>query len=254
MTTTRSIPRHRTHRRTPLRIVALGAVVVFASPLVACASTASEAAPIAKASPPPQIVLPEKASGRHMAMPVGSRTPSEVALYRSMQNLWQQHMEWTYAAVAAFAVDSPTFPATADRLLQNQADIAKAIEPVYGKAAAERLTTLLQDHIKGAVAILTAAKAGDPVAQGTAVAEEYANARAIGDFLADANPDNWERADMEAMMETHIDQTLVYATDMLTGDYAAGIAHYGEAEAHMVEMGDMLSAGVVAQFPDLFTK
>ena len=82
---------------------------------------------------------------------------------------------------------------------------------------------------------------------------EYANATAIGDFLADANPANWDKADMEAMMTMHIDQTLVYATNMLQGDYAQAIANYGVAEAHMLEMADMLSAGVIAQFPDQFT-
>ena len=76
--------------------------------------------------------------------------------------------------------------------------------------------------------------------------------QAIGDFLADANPANWDKTDMEEMMTMHIDQTLVYATDMLQGDYAQAIANYGLAEAHMVEMADMLSAGVIAQFPDQF--
>ncbi|MEO6627105.1 MAG: hypothetical protein ABIP03_00905 [Aquihabitans sp.] len=253
MTTTRSIAHHGSRRRTPLRVAALGAIVALASPLVACGSTASEAAPINQPSRPP-VVQVEKDAGHHMNMPDGSRTPSESALYQAIQNLWQQHMEWTYAAIAAFAVDSPTFPATADRLLQNQVDIGKALEPVYGKDAAGKLTALLQDHIKGVVAILTAAKAGDSVAQNQAVADEYGNAKAIGDFLAEANPSHWEQADMEAMMKTHIDQTLVYATDLLTGGYAQAITHYGEAEAHMVEMGDMLAAGMIAQFPDLFTK
>ena len=116
----------------------------------------------------------------------------------------------------------------------------------------DRLTTLLQEHISGAVAVLTAAKAGDSDALNQAVTAEYANATAIGDFLADANPANWDKTDMEEMMTMHIDQTLVYATDMLQGDYSQAIANYGLAEAHMVEMADMLSAGVIAQFPDQF--
>ncbi len=184
----------------------------------------------------------------------GTRNASQNALYKGMQTLWMQHMEWTYAAVAAFAVDSPGFPATADRLLQNQVDIGNAVRPFYGDAAADQLTTLLQDHISGAVAILVAAKAGDSAAMDQAVTAEYANAKAIGSFLGDANPANWPKADMEAMMATHIDQTLAYATDMLNGDYAQAIVDYGTAESHMVEMADMLSAGVIAQFPDRFTK
>ncbi len=179
---------------------------------------------------------------------------SEVELYQAMQTLWQQHMEWTYAAVAAFAVDSPGFAATADRLLQNQVDIGNAVKPFYGDAAGDQLTKLLQDHITGAVAILKAAKAGDAEAQDKAVTAEYENAKEIGDFLATANPRNWKKTDMEEMMKTHIDQTLVYATDLLKGDFALGITDYGKAESHMVDMGNMLSAGVIAQFPRKFRK
>jgi hypothetical protein len=218
--------------------------------LAACGSSGNDEAKAAEAAP---TATAAAAEAHEMGTPAGTRTASESAVYQAMQNLWQQHMEWTYAAVAAFATDSPAFPATADRLLQNQVDIGEALVPFSGEEATDQLTTLLQDHITGAVAILTAAKAGDSAAQETAVAEEYANAREIGAFLAAANP-SWDKAEMEGMMETHIDQTLVYATDLLKGDYVNAIAHYGEAEAHMVEMGDMLSAGLVEQFPEEFAE
>lgn len=246
---------HHAPRRAPVRFAALGALLVFASMFTACGSDDSDGAKAGAATTTTVDSSPDTTMAGHpMATTVGTRNASEAALYAAMQNLWQQHMEWTYAAVAAFTVDSPGLSATVDRLLQNQVDIAQAVEPFYGPEGTQQLTTLLQDHIKGAVAVLTAAKAGDSAAKDKAVADEYANAAAIGDFLASANPDNWDKADMEAMMKTHIDQTLVYATDMLTGDWAQGITDYGKAEAHMIEMSDMLSAGVIAQFPDKFTK
>jgi hypothetical protein len=98
---------------------------------------------------------------------------------------------------------------------------------------------------------LTAAKAGDSAALDTAVAAWYANANQIGDFLAAANP-NWNKTDMESMMQLHITQTIAYASDALTGDYTKAIADYGIAEQHMQEMGDMLSAGLIQQFPKNF--
>lgn len=248
----------------------IAALVLSASLLAACGSTESgagdavEAAAPATAAPAPtaapatvpaETTSAETTSPAADSMPMSDqgRTASQSALYQGMQTLWQQHMEWTYATIAAFATDSPTYPATVDRLLANQDDIGNALKPLYGDDAGDALTALLKDHITGVAAILTAAKAGDAVAQTAAVDAEYANARAIGDFLATANPDNWSKDSMEAMMETHIDQTLVYATDLLTGLYPEAIADYGEAEAHMVEMGDMLSAGVIAQFPESFT-
>ena len=146
---------------------------------------------------------------------------------------------------------SPALTPSLNRLLQNQVDIGNAIKPFYGERAGDQFTALLKEHITDAVPVLTAAKAGDSAALNTAVAAWYANAKAIGDFLAAANP-NWNKADMESMMQLHITQTIAYASDALAGDYAKTIADYDIAEQHMQEMSDMLSAGLIQQFPKQF--
>ena len=170
-------------------------------------------------------------------------------LYLAMRDLWSQHMEWTYAAVTAFVSDSPGFDASVDRLLQNQKDIGNAIKPFYGKAAGNKLTALLTEHIQLAVPVLVAAKKGDSDALDAAVADWYRNAREIGSFLAKANP-GWKGA--RKMLKVHITQTVAYASDQLQGDYAKSIRDYDEAEAHMLMLADQLSAGIIKGFPGRF--
>ena len=176
---------------------------------------------------------------------------AEAQLQAAMRTLWDQHMAWTWSTVVAFAEDSPGLDATVSRLLQNQADIGAAVAPFYGDEAADQLTALLQTHITDAVPVLTAAKAGDTVALQAALDAWHANAREIADFLASANT-AWPQDDMRAMMATHIDQTTAYASAVIGGDYATAIATFDEAQAHMAQMADELSAGLIAQFPKEF--
>jgi hypothetical protein len=53
-------------------------------------------------------------------------------------------------------------------------------------------------------------------------------------------------------MFTHLDQTLSEATHRLKGDYAADVKDYDAIEAHILTMADMLSDGIIAQFPQKF--
>jgi hypothetical protein len=190
----------------------------------------------------------------HSTVPSKAKISAKAAakqrdLYLAMRDLWSQHMEWTYATVTAFVSDSPGFEASVNRLLQNQKDIGNAIKPFYGKAAGNKLTALLTEHIQLAVPVLVAAKEGDSDALDTAVADWYANARQVGGFLAKANP-AWKGA--RKMLKTHITQTVAYASDQLQGDYAKAIEDYDKAEDHMLMLADQLSAGIIKQFPRRF--
>jgi hypothetical protein len=170
----------------------------------------------------------------------------------AMRKLWEDHITWTRLAIISFAHDLPDLPATQDRLLANQVDIGNAIKPYYGRAAGNQLTSLLQEHITGAVALLGAAKAGDQDLVAERSAEWYVNGREIADFLHDANPRYWPRKALRAMMKGHLDQTLSEAVHRLEGDYAADVRDYDEIHHHILAMADTLSRGIVKQFPRRF--
>jgi len=184
--------------------------------------------------------------------PAAATTSKSVAFRGDMRELWEQHVAWTRLAIVGFAGNLPNLPATEQRLLHNQTDIGNAIKPFYGKAAGNKLTKLLKAHITGAVALLEAAQAGDAAKLAQAKSAWYTNGNQISDFLSSANPHNWPREAVRAMMKTHLDQTLAEGVDELTGKYAAGVHQYDAIEHHILEMADTLSSGIVKQFPARF--
>jgi len=194
--------------------------------------------------------LDHHTAGHHHAD--AARTAKAQRLHDDMRKLWEDHITWTRLAIVSFAGGLPDLPATENRLLQNQADIAAAIRPYYGAAASATLRTLLRAHILGAVALLQAAKAGDNAALARAHDAWYANGNDIADFLSGANPRNWPRGEMRTMMKTHLDETLKEAVDRLNGRFDADIRDYDAVHRSILEMADMLSDGIVARFPGRF--
>ena len=178
----------------------------------------------------------------------------QAAFHDAMRKLWEDHITWTRLAIVSFAHDLPDLEATQARLLENQEDIGDAIKPFYGKAAGNQLTSLLKEHIVGAVALMSAAKSGDQALVGQRTREWYANGNQIADFLSRANPRNWPRKMMRSMMKGHLDQTLDEAVHRLTGKYDADVRDYEEIHHHILEMADALSAGIIKQFPQRFSR
>ncbi|HEY7261556.1 MAG TPA: hypothetical protein VH589_08755 [Trebonia sp.] len=192
------------------------------------------------------------ATGHDHAKPTGLPKASQVAFHDQMRKLWEDHVTWTRLAIVTFADGSAGFGATATRLLQNQTDIGNAVAPFYGTAAGQHLSGLLHDHITIAVELLQDAKAGDTAAFNDAKSRWYANANQIADFLSAANPRFWPDAVMREAMKEHLDQTLAEAVGELSGNYAASVTDYEAIHLHILAMADLLSSGIMQQFPARF--
>jgi hypothetical protein len=182
---------------------------------------------------------------------------ARVAFHDAMRKLWEDHIVWTRQYIVSAATvsgDLADIGPTTDRLLANQTDIGDALKPFYGEAAGSQVTKLLREHILTAAQLIAAAKAGDSAAVHAASAAWYANAHDIAVALHGLNPDHWPLADLDAMMKDHLDLTLAEAVARLQGRYADDIAAYDEVHAEILSMADMLSDGIVAQFPSRFAQ
>lgn len=174
------------------------------------------------------------------------------AFHDAMRKLWEDHITWTRLFIVSDLAGLPDKDQTAARLLQNQDDIGNAIKPFYGDAAGDQLTKLLREHILTAAELLDAAKAGDTAAFEDAKTRWYANADEIAAFLNAANPKYWPLDEMKAMMKSHLDLTLEEASARLNGDWSGDVAAYDKIHGQILEMADMLSQGIMRQFPKKF--
>jgi hypothetical protein len=188
----------------------------------------------------------------HEHTPEQAPATTKRSFHDAMRRLWEDHVTWTRLFIVSFASDLPDLSATTNRLLENQVNIGDAIKPFYGDAAGQRLTTLLTEHITTAADVLAAAKAGDDDAFSTAHDEWYRNGRQIARFLSEANPEQWPLNEMRTMMRDHLDLTLAEAAHHLAGDYEQDVQAYDAVHAEILHMADMLSRGLIRQFPGAF--
>ena len=173
-------------------------------------------------------------------------------LHDAMRKLWEDHITWTRLFIVSAVAGLPDLDSTAQRLLQNQADLGAAVVPFYGASAGAKLTDLLRSHILIAAELVGAAKAGDAAKVQDASTRWYANANDIAAFLSAANPTNWPLDEMKSMMREHLDLTLAEAQARLSADWAADIAAYDRIHVQILGMADELAAGLIAQFPAKF--
>ena len=206
---------------------------------------------LALTSPPSPAV--HSAGGMHSAAASTASIPLDRDDYRdAMRKLWEDHVTWTRLYIVSAVGALPDVQPTAERLLRNQKDIGDAIKPFYGNPAGDALTALLRPHILIAAELVDAAKAGDPVRIKDASERWYANSDEIADFLSAANPDNWPRQALRAEMRHHLDLTLQEALARLRGDWTADITAYDTVHEHILAMADLLSSGIIRQFPRKF--
>ena len=181
---------------------------------------------------------------------VPART-AETQLREGMRKLWEDHVTYTAFFYTAAINGGDDAGRLAERLLRNQDDIGNAVKPFYGEGAGNKLSALLRDHILVAADLVKAAKAGDAAAQQQATRRWYANADEIAAFLSSANP-YWPRTALEDALHGHLAMTTDAVVAKLHHDTAGAIAAYDKGHEHMLMVADVLSAGIVKQFPARF--
>jgi len=173
------------------------------------------------------------------------------ALRTSMRKLWSEHvwLEREYL-ITSFA-NLPEVPVIIDNLMKNASNISNAMAPYYGKEADKALDVLLKDHILISFDVAAAARAKDKETLKAMDAKWHANADDIAAFLSDANP-YWKPKEMQSMMYKHLKLITNEVNERIAQDWKAEIKAAQAVLEEMMMFADMLTNGIVQQFPDKF--
>jgi hypothetical protein len=228
--------------------LALTALVAFFSALAALA--VSSGMNMAQAHGPAHTA--DKTMPMTISVSSSALSSRAVALRTDMRKLWEDHVTWTRLAIISLEAGTPDTDATVARLLRNQTDIGNAIKTYYGNAAGEALTEQLRTHILIAADVIAAAKWGDQAKLADAQDRWNSNADQIATTLNSVNPHNWKLGAMKAEMREHLKLTTEEAVARLHSDWSADVAAYDKVHDHILRMSDMLTSGIVKQFPSRF--
>lgn len=178
-------------------------------------------------------------------------TPSVIELKDNLRKLWSDHVIWTKNYIVSAFTDSEDKDKVLARLLQNQQDIGNVFKPYYGEAVGDKLAQLLREHIVIAGKVIDAVMAGNQADVEKYNKEWYANADEIAKFLSSQNP-KYSYEQLQEMLHEHLELITDDVMARVKKDWDAEIVAFDKGLEHMIMFGDLLTEGIVKQFPEKF--
>ena len=176
---------------------------------------------------------------------------NQVNLLEQMNLAWLQHVMWTRMLLISIAEDLKDLNATEARLLQNPKDIANIFRRYYGNSVADRIESLLTEHLTIGKDLIVALKNNNQRLSKELTDKWYRNADEMADFFSRINP-FYPREQVRKMLYDHLKLTTEEVAARLRKDYSADIKAFDMVDKEVLEMSQFFVNGIVRQFPNLF--
>ena len=182
---------------------------------------------------------------------VPGATPT-VATDAALRDLWLGHAFWVRNVVQETLAHNKAGAAAAEgQVVANAKQIAAAIEPFYGKPAADKLFTLLAGHYGAIKDYLMATDQGSKARQATAKQHLIDNATEIARFLSSANP-NLPFDALQGLLMAHGGHHLQQIEQFKARQYADEAQTWLAMKDHLYGIADALTVALATQFSDKF--
>ncbi len=179
-------------------------------------------------------------------------TPKSVELKLALRNLWGDHIFWIRNVVLTTKLDDKEAAKAADeQVVQNAKAIASAVVPYYGKAAGDKLFTLLAGHYGSVKDFMTADFAANKAGMDSAKTKMINNAKEIAVFLSSANP-NWSEQALLTALGSHGALHMTQIEEINAKNFEAEAKTWEQEKSQIFQIADALSDGIVKQFSQRF--
>lgn len=181
-----------------------------------------------------------------------SMTSKPVELRLALRGLWEEHIFWVRNVVLMTKLGNKSAAKAAeDQVVQNAKDISSAIVPYYGKEAGDKLFNLLAGHYGAVKDFMIADFAGKKDGKATAMNKMLKNADEIATFLSSANP-NWPRDAILGALKTHGGYHMTQIEQINAKNFAGEAKTWASMKTQIDQVADVLTDGLVKQFPQKF--
>lgn len=175
------------------------------------------------------------------------RHPEEMDLNNDMRQSWSNHNFWTTMFITSLFNALGNTDAVQRRLMKTPEDIAAVFEMFYSQPMVNQLQQLLTQHTELA-GELAAAMRDNSVERAEQVEMQLnQNADQIARALANVNT-NYDYEELRRMLRTHLDIMRNTMMADRNGEHDEAIRLTDENEAHLMELADILTEGLVQQF------
>ena len=176
---------------------------------------------------------------------------AEQNLGNYLRFLWLQQVYWLRMANQSELWNLSDAEYVMNRLMENPQDFQMALKTFYGDENAKKFADLLTNHLTMVTNYVMAVRDGN--AQAAADAENQINNNAVQmiSFLTSINP-NWAAADLQRMFSEYMNLTREEIDATMSQNFEDSINIFADIERGALEMADMMTKGIVNQFPQYF--
>ena len=169
-------------------------------------------------------------------------------LKRRIHSLWWTHVVLTRQFI--LAVESGNMDSAsklAAMLMKNQEDIGSVIGKFFGKAAGDRVTHLLKEHIGAAADYVKAAFKHEKPAMMRAASKLMANVDRMAAALNNLSP-FWPKIAWKKVLTGHIMHTKCEVDYRVEKNMVGDQACWEQVKQNMAEIANFMTAGIIQQF------